>query len=189
MPLILPDQYKIYRLIGIDPGINNTGISVFNIDYMTNKILNIEAFTIVNDKLFDKTGLDSEYYTERTIKLYKLKAAIQHILMIFNPAIVACESPFYNRFRPTAFSSLLEVLNMIHSSIIEYNVNIPFHTVEPLYVKKIVGAGMMKGKADVKLAIKNINEILLATVNNIDELDEHSVDAIAVGYAFLNKRF
>jgi Holliday junction resolvasome RuvABC endonuclease subunit len=185
MSLIMPVNYNNIRLLGIDPGVNNTGIAIFDLDFFHKKILSIEAYTLVNSKLPNYTGLDEEFFPERTVKLYKLKAAINYVLNSVNPCIVACESPFYNRLRPMAYGSLLEVLNAIHVSIIEYNHNVQFYTIEPLLVKKTIGAGMMKGKVDVKDSMLKRNDIMSVLKNNIDALDEHSIDAIAVGYSFL----
>lgn len=187
MSLIIPDSFKHYVLVGIDPGLNTTGISKFIIDFYTNNILHIEAFTITNDKLLDTTSLYDNIYSDRLLKLYKLKEALTRIVSIINPCLIACESPFYNRFRPMAYGSLLETVRIIHSAVMEYNINIPFTMVEPLLVKKVIGAGMMKGKVDVKLAVNNRPELISVLTNDINTLDEHSIDAIAVGYAYYNK--
>ena len=185
MQLIIPDTYSVYKVLGIDPGLNNTGIAIFTIDCVSNSILNIDAFTLINDKLSDYTGLDEEQYTERTIKLYKLQEAVNHVLAFNNPIAVGCEAPFYNRFRPMAYGALLEVVNNIFASIIKYNPNILFHLLEPLLVKKIVGAGFMKGKISVKESVAKIPELVNVTSQDLNTLDEHSIDAIAVGYSML----
>ena len=84
-----------------------------------------------------------------------------------------------------AYGALLEVLTIIHSAILEYNYGILFKKIEPLLVKKCVGAGTMKGKLDVKACIKKIPIVMNVLVNDIEHLDEHAIDAIAIGYSFL----
>lgn len=185
MGLIVPNQYGIYKVMGIDPGLNNTGIAVFDMDYNTRNIIAIEAATLINSKLTDRTGLDGEFHTERTIKLHKLKAGLKDTILRINPAVVACESPFYNRLCPMAYGALLEVLSVIHSAVIEHDCNIVFKTIEPLLVKKIVGAGMTKGKVDVKDSISRNNQIMSVLKQDINTLDEHSIDAIGVAFSFL----
>jgi len=185
MPLILPYSFSTYKILGIDPGLNNTGISVFEIDYQTKNILAITAFTLVNNRLPDYTGLDDEIYNERTIKLYKLKDAIKQVVININPSAIACESPFYNRLCPMAYGALLETLNVMKSAVIEVNTNIPFTTVEPLLVKKTVGAGMTTGKLDMKDAISKNNIIMSVLSSDMNLLDEHSIDAIGVAYTYL----
>lgn len=188
MPLHIPEQYRTYRLMGIDPGLNHTGVAIFDIEYGTSRILRIEAFTLSNDKLDDRTGLDTEYIPERTIKLYKLKGAIKWALDMTGPCFVACEAPFYNRFMPMAYGALLEVVSTIHSAVLEWNSNVQFVTIPPLSVKKVVGTkavknDTVKGKNLVKLSVQQIPEIMDVLTTPIDGLTEHAIDAIAVAYS------
>ncbi len=191
MPLHIPDRYTTYRVMGIDPGLNFTGVASLDVSYVTRKILNIEAFTLANDRLADYTGLDHDTIAERTVKLYKLKQALQYTLERYNPSFIACEAPFYNRLRPMAFGALLEVVSVLHSAVLEYNSNIGFITVAPMSVKKVIGARMVKndtekGKLVVKEAIKNTPEIMDVLQGNIDTLSEHAIDAIAIGFTLIN---
>lgn len=183
--LFTPEHYNCYKLLAIDPGVNNCGLAVFNIDYQTNQIMTVDAHTAISAKLNDTTSLYEELYSERTVKLHKLTEYLNQVMVDVNPAIVVCESPFYNRLRPMAYGSLLEVLNSVYSTIISHNNNIPFFTVEPLLVKKTVGAGMQTGKLDVKQAISRIEPIMSVLLPNLESLDEHSVDAMAVGYTYI----
>ena len=193
MPLYVPEQHVTYRIIGIDPGLANLGIAVFDIDYQTGKILRIQAFTIVNDKIPDRTGFDIDFIAERTIKLHKLKHVIQWALEAYNPAYVVCEAPFYNRFMPMAYGALLEVVSMIHNAVLEWNSNIGFHTVAPLLVKKLVNTkavknDSLKGKELVKIAVSIIPEIMNVLEQPLDSLSEHAIDAIAVGFTLFERK-
>jgi len=188
MSLIVPRGFMTYKILGIDPGLNNTGLAIFDIDYATRSILSIETITLVNEKLLDRNELNPETSMERISKLYRLKNAFKEMLQHISPCIVACESPFYNRFRPSAYSSLIETICYLHTAVIELNPNIIFETIEPLLVKKIVGAGATKGKVDVKHSVISNHVLISALKQNIELLDEHSIDAIAVGYAYLQSR-
>ena len=184
--LIIP--HKAIRelcVIGIDPGINNTGVSIFTMDVEQRIILSIDATTLITQKLPNRTGLTEELYGERTIKLYKLKSTLLDIMTGTMPAGLICESPFYNRRMPMAYGALLEVLCVIQSAVIEHNCNTFFTTLEPLVVKKVVGAGAKAGKEDVKRAISEIPQIMGVLRPNIDTLDEHAIDAIAIAYTYL----
>lgn len=186
MPLMIPEQYLNYRIVSIDPGSIHLGISVFDIDLRERQLKSIEAFTIHTEKLPNYTGLDEEYFGERLIKLHKLKMRIAELIYQLQPQAVACESPFYNRLRPMAYGVLLETLSYIHTAVIEVNPLIFFKTIEPLLAKKAVGAGIMKGKVDVRVCIES-NPLLMSVLRtDIDTLDEHALDSIAVGLAFLN---
>ena len=191
MPLVVPEQHVTYRFIGIDPGLSNLGVAIFDIDYYTDRILRIEAFTLVNDKLPNHTGFDVDTVTERTVKLYKLRDSLQNLLCHYNPSHVVSEAPFYNRFMPMAFGALNEVVAIVHNAVLCWNPNVGFHTVPPLTVKKLVNTkavknDTVKGKELVKLAISSIPEIMSVLVTPIDTLSEHAIDAVAVGYSMFS---
>lgn len=186
--LTIPDNFYNYNYLAIDPGLNNTGIAIFNMNYKTLELNSIHAFTIVTDKLRDNTVLDNDIYSDRMIKLWKIRSAMIEVLTVYCPANIVCESPFFNRFRPTAYASLVEVLSVFNSVIVEYNPNIMFEPIAPLLVKKTVGAGMETGKLDVKDSIKRIPYIMNILMNNVEYLDEHSIDAIAIGYTYFLRR-
>ena len=58
----------------------------------------------------------------------------------------------------------------------------PLYMIDPPSVKKAVGAQTRGDKDAVKKAIKLIKELEMVNFNN---LDEHSIDATAVGYCEL----
>lgn len=183
MPITLPYNYTDYNIISVDPGLNNFGVCIININ--DNTVKSIKAFTLKNDSLKDNVNLLNENNTERIVKLYKLKNTFLNILQHHNPILVISESPFFNPTRPSAFSSLTQVIQIIQMVCYEHNNNISFNTIEPLLVKKTVNAGMTSNKLNVKDAIKNITVIMNSLLNNIELLDEHSIDAIAIGYSFI----
>lgn len=197
--LNIPEQYKKYKLIGVDPGLNFTGISEFIIDSSTNEILDLSAFTLIVEKLPDYSFLYDENYDQRQLKLYKLKTLFKNIILEKQPNVVCCEAPFYNRFRPMAYGALLETVSVLRSAVLECNINIEFHMVEPLLVKKTIGVKIMKGKNNVEEALEQIDELKkfitrdIYNSNNFSSsglcvLDEHSRDAIGVGYTYLKLR-
>jgi Holliday junction resolvasome RuvABC endonuclease subunit len=183
--LSVPDNYKYWNMLFIDPGLNNTGVAIYTVDSETSNITTIDAFTIECDNSHIETGMDPEAFSERFIKLHKLTIAIQRVMMTYNPSVVVCESPFFNRFRPTAYSALVQVIHVLQEAIYYFNPNIGFSTLEPLLIKKHVGAGMMKGKLDVKKVVSENSFIMSRLVRDIDTLDEHAIDAIAIGYAYI----
>lgn len=190
MKLFIPPIYNNYNIVSIDPGLNNLGIAIFNMKSTTssdlfNDVNTIEAFTLKNDKLKDPAYITNDICSDRYIKLAKIQEAMNYILNRYRPNQVLCESPFFNRLRPSAYASLVEVINTIQYCIYQYNTNVYFKTVEPLLVKKRVGAGYVNGKQDMKTAIMNKPEIISKLKNDVNLLDEHAIDAIAIGYGYL----
>jgi Holliday junction resolvasome RuvABC endonuclease subunit len=184
MPLHYTNNETI-TMVAIDPGLNTTGVAVYILDSRTYKPTSIEAFTLVSDKLYNYTGLDDECYTERQVKLEKIYLKLMNIYSYYRPSIVIYEAPFINFRRPMAYGALLEVVSTIKSSVMHHDPNIQTHGVEPLLVKKTVGASLTSNKGDVKSGISQIPILTSAILNNFNHLDEHSIDAIAVGYTFL----
>lgn len=193
MPLQVPEHFLRYYILAIDPSINNVGIAILEIDYLTGEILSIVAFTVITNKLTDQSGLDEDYHSERAIKLMKLRQVVTNFLEHVNPVEVACESPFFNRFSPMAYGSLTEVVGIIYTAILDHNVNTKFTTIPPLSAKKAVGARSVKndtekGKFEVRQAIMNNPEIMKALKDDINFLSEHALDAIAVGYTLVKMK-
>jgi Holliday junction resolvasome RuvABC endonuclease subunit len=187
MSLLVPEGYGTYRIMGIDPGLTNTGVAIATIDAYTDTIREIEAYTLCNDKLADRTGLESDIHPDRIIKLFKLRKAIEEGLAWATPMIVGCEAPFYNRLRPMAYGALVEVVGMIQTAVLQSNTNTGFITFPPLTVKKIVGARSIKndtekGKIEVSEAVSRIPEIMQVLRQDLSMLTEHAIDAIAVTY-------
>lgn len=192
MPLVVPEHFLRYNILGIDPGMK-TGIGALGIDYRTNLIVSAEGFTIKTDRLFDLSGLQSDVHSERKIALYNLQRAVLYYLTVYNPVEVAMEAPFFNRFSPMTYGSLVEIVTMISSTIIAFNPNIRITMYPPMTVKKWVGAkaaakNTEKGKILVKDAVKNIPEIMNTMLVNIDDLSEHAIDGVAIGYTLIQSR-
>lgn len=176
------DNFNInpyYKIIGIDPGTESMGISIFQIDLNTLDIVDIKSKTYFSSKLprYINTEL---IHGERIQKLSNIKYNLINILNIEKPNLVTCESPFINMKRPGAFAALNEVVSTIRNTIIEYDVQLNFILVEPSNVKKAVGAPGNCDKETIKKICKN--NIIFNNLINIDMLDEHSIDSMCVAY-------
>lgn len=185
MSLNVPEDYHLINIMAIDPGLNNTGIAIYTFDFKAHEIVQIQTFLLNVDRLVNHTGFNEETVSERTVKLHKIAGAMKYLLEQFNPYFVVSESPFYNPRMPGAYGALLEVLNTIRTTVLDYNHNIVFSTIEPRVIKKTVGAVATEGKLAVKEAVKRIPDIMSKLMDDIEPMDEHRVDATAVGYTFL----
>lgn len=174
-------------ILAIDPGTRNTGVAIYACDRY-NHINRIEAYTIKADKLNGDHLEDiAVSHTERIANIIKVSQAMLVYLREYNPNFICCESPFYNRLRPSAFAPLVELLFALRNISIDYNPLVPFLTYEPLYVKKAISGKAHADKLVVSTAIHNNQEIVDALVNDIHQLSEHALDAIAVGWTHLKR--
>lgn len=180
-----PEDYSIIRILSIDPGLNNTGISIITFDYHNRVILSIETFLLQVEKLSPINWIDTDTHSERALKLMRMREAFHRILVNFNPCLVVSESAFYNPKFPQAYAALIEVINTFRTCLLDYNYNIGFYTIAPTVIKTTIKANKFKGKDPIKDAVKLIPEIMDVLVDDIETLDQHSIDSIAIGYTFL----
>lgn len=188
MLLVPPPDYGIIKMVAIDPGLTTCGVSIYELDTFNKKILSISAFTIDTDRLSDNSGLFTDIVTERFIKIYKLCNMLKTIIIASDAKIVVSEAPFYNRFMPMAYGALLEVVSSIHHAVVTIGNEIVFDMFAPQQVKMCVGVAGKKGKDIVKEAITKIPQVLDKIQSDFSMLDEHSIDATAVGFSFLELR-
>ncbi|MNE02406.1 hypothetical protein D3C80_948800 [compost metagenome] len=94
--------------------------------------------------------------------------------------MVICESNYKGRFAD-AYATLVECVAVIRNVLYRYDPTMPLLMVDPMSAKKAAGVvGKFKDKMDVTRALKKRTDIVWGV--DIDTLDEHSVDAVAIGY-------
>lgn len=173
-------------MLSIDPGLNNVGVAIYRMQvHPTFEINKIEAFTLSAPKLVDDCGLDDEDYSERTIKRHVIISHFKKILSEYCPDVVTSESPFFNPKMPNSFAVLTEVIASLFDQVILFNPRCVFSVIPPKLVKKTFGIAGKIGKDVVKEAVSRVPAVMDVLVNDISRLDEHSVDAVAVGYSWI----
>jgi Holliday junction resolvasome RuvABC endonuclease subunit len=181
---IAPPNQNTLTLLAIDPGLNNTGVAVFKLKLDPFEIISIDALTLQARRLIDTSGLDDEDYVERIHKRYSMTRALRKIILRENPSVVACESPFFDRRKPSSFAVLTEVLISYFDAAVEVNPAVRFSYVEPLLVKKILGVAGQKGKEVVRESMEK-QDFVSKVIQRLDDLDEHAIDAICVGITYI----
>lgn len=181
--LVPTDVFNSYSWIGIDPGLTKCGISIFKID--KGQLVSIDALTLVNNKIILESEYQLEYHTERQIRMNKLCLAYAGILAQVNPILVCCESPFYNPKMPGAFGSLTETCTALRFKTNEFNPIIPFIFYSPQEVKHSFRVSGKLGKLIMREALAENKELSSKLTTPIDLLDEHAIDAIAVGFSYI----
>lgn len=174
----------IVNICGIDPGTNHLGFAKLGIEVATGEIVSVWAATVRVDKLPMLPAFIEGAHTERMEKLLKIKESVKQSLAYWKPRHLSCESPFYNRLRPSAYGPLVESVMAVKLAAYEHSAGMRFDTLEPSVIKKAIGAGGGAGKEPVKQAVLK-NEALQAGAEvELESLDEHAIDAIAVAYSY-----
>jgi Holliday junction resolvasome RuvABC endonuclease subunit len=178
-----PQGEKECCFLSIDPGTNYLGVSRYVLKWPTTQIEAVYATTYRVDHL-EHDYVDETSYTERFGKIAKLQKVFDDLLKQFDPIVVISEAPFYNRLRPSAFAPLVELIQTLRWTNFLHNPYVGFHTVEPIVVKKSLGANYLADKLQMRQALADHQVLNPLMKNCVDQLDEHAIDAIAVGWAY-----
>ncbi len=176
--------------MAIDPGSNCTGVSVIEFDCVSKTIISTHAFTIDAKRLAINSSFD-ESFGNRLARIDALRQCLIYYFCHYKPAFTICESPFIGISRPQAYGALTETICAVRLALAEYD---PFQTlfsIDPPSAKIGVGAPG-NAKKDVMMSKVCGLAPVLNFANGeqgLAALDEHSIDAIAIGYSLLNRMF
>jgi len=173
------------RIVGIDPGSINLGFASVVYDIKEKKIKHAKAWSIKSDKIIGDDRIAENQHSERFLRIQAQKKNLLRLLKFYNPSVVCCETPFFNMLRPSAFAPLVEILFSIRETCFYYNPTIPFIGVEPKLVKRTFGAGANADKNAMKNRIIEIKDEFYME-QDMDKLDEHSIDALAIVFTYIN---
>ena len=177
-------QHLQLNILAIDPGLNNIGFSHLLYSHPDSSISSITAHTFKPEPTVPAYHL-SEYLDDRTIKLLSIKDYFASLLTSTYFDIIVCEAPFFYASKPGAYRALVEVISVFKQYLADTNPITPFIQLEPLLVKRYVKSLNISNKDSTKEALYLLN---LHNYIDLNTLDEHSVDAISIGYAFLKSR-
>ena len=170
------------RVLGIDPGNSTLGLAILDIDFTTKKISLVDAATIDAGRLLVSNHHYFRYKSERAYKQKVLSERIKLVLYDYAPTYVGVETPFMY-VRPQAFEALVELFLLIGKTVEEYDVTTPIVKITPRNAKKAVGLLKAEDAKDKDAVRKALLQLDIVNKEMIHQLDEHSVDAIAVGYS------
>lgn len=174
-----------FRIIGIDPGSRCFGISVIDYDFEKKKFILRHAETFHADRVLTETSMEL-VLGDRGARHSKCRQFLIERLNYFTPQLVSCESAYMKLKFVSAFQSLVEGIVMAREAVWAYKNTLPLFLVDPPTAKKAVGApGRGGDKESVRKAIKLLikeKKLLVEDDVVIDDLDEHSIDSIAIGF-------
>lgn len=176
---------KEQLIICIDPGINMCGFSIAKGE--GNKLHVLETHLVKNARKFNDEEKEVEVlHGTRYVKVMAIVNKLIELLDKHKTTKLVIEAPFYSALTPVAFGSLLEVILAIKYTVaIERGLSLSM--VEPTLVKKIfTGHGRAKKEMMKEYAINlKLNGVLITKVD-MESISEHEIDAIAVGYTYIN---
>ena len=184
--LIMPEHAStIASIIGIDPGTDTLGVANIYFDIPTMRIVSTQAQTLKGAKCAAGSWT-SEINGDRWGRIESHYETLGHIFNHYQPLEIACEAPFINRRQPQAGLALTEVVAMIKHAVIRYDSWKRLYMIDPPTVKNAVGvlgrAGGPEGKMLMRTAVLAMPVLNYNGEIPLEQLDEHSIDAIAVAY-------
>jgi len=177
-----PVPYDVcYRVLAIDPSTSATGFSVLDHNVLTNETTVVYASTVYRKDLLKQKSWLVSVHGDRSTAVSGYGEVLAQLLNQWSPVLVIAEAPYLSRL-PAAFKALVEVQTALRLATMYYDPTLPFETVDPARAKQNVGVSGKSGdKEAVAIAVRK--RPLLYTANGVDlmQIDEHSMDSIAVG--------
>lgn len=182
----------IVSICAIDPGTDTMGYSIILVNLSDLSITVDHSITFVASKAIRSYG---EITREKRLKWLEDKLVEE-----FNndkPDYIIMESAFANRRRITAFEALIECRVIITNAVKRFDPSMEILLIDPISVKYGVGAlkrgekkPKRKGKkVDTKELVRKVlkeDKDLKWNDLDIDYLDQHEVDSVAVGIYLAN---
>ncbi len=182
MTLFINEGISDYKVVGLDPGGDTFGVSLLSFDEQTKLITVQTAFTVKAIHRKDHYRRLEFIHGEPVAKRLYIRDRLYCFFNEAMPNYVQCEGPYMGSFIKTFASLTSCVESVAREALIQYNSEIPMDIQEPMRIKKRIGVNLKgQGKGDkegVRKALAKRDDLIWKVDLNI--LDEHSVDAVAV---------
>jgi len=169
----------ISHILALDPGLVSTGVAIGNIDSNTLELKEVDTRTVELE--FLENMILPEHGNVRDQRLLGFRNWLVSLIEEYDIITVGYETPFYDRRKPNAHESLVEVCMSIRMAVCEYNPAIPIHGFSPAAVKRGIG---LKGNAKKEEVERRVRELYPDLVRNISQ---HEADAVGVLHTLLQK--
>lgn len=177
----LPD--RMIRIAGVDPGTSHLGLAVLDWEIGTDQAEVVWADTIhVTDPTHGSSF--SETVGKRDARMVQLDAAFGEFCRLARPTFFSSETPFMKRGKLSAYESGVELQLMLRRKLWSVFPTKIIHGYHPIIVKSYVGVDARgTDKSDMARAVCALYK--QHSLIDLTQLDEHSIDAIAVCNIFV----
>lgn len=188
----------VFSIMGLDPGSFTFGTALIYVDITS---LQIRSANMQTFNAMDPTGgrqvnhwmLDT--HAPRAMRFRELAWMLGQSLVINRPTVVACESPFFNPSNPNAYQVLVEGMKTVENALYAYDPTYPLYRIDNTSAKKAImptapdAIEHLKSIKDSKLKVQFCVSIHpeLSRLVNFNIHDEHSIDALIIGYTQLQR--
>lgn len=178
----LTDDPTPYRFVGIDPGTDTLGAAVLDVDVFTGAFSLMDARTFHGSRMLKHLRETERTYGGRFARLHGLEVALAEYFAEAQPHAIISESPYLGQ-RATPYAALTECLSSIRRAVRTYNDRLPLREVDPARAKARIGVSGKSGdKSLMHAAVMGLRDLRNPTGIDLTQLDEHSIDSIAIAY-------
>lgn len=180
----IPESDFIHRTLCIDNGTNTLGAVILDTDLRERLSTVIYANTIQADRTaYHRFEGIMQRHGQLEARLEVLGEYTWEVLQEFDPHLVAVEAPFINPRRPGAVTPLTRAMERLRRTVRRFDEGMEFLEVPPFSAKRAV---LKKGKWNsdknsIRDAVLALDDIQCAQGIDLRQLDEHCIDAVAVG--------
>lgn len=168
------------RILAIDPGTTSTGFAVVDYDLVDQRIHVPFAQTFHRKDILKAKPWMAEVYGDRQTAVHGYGEIMRWLLHTWEPTDVISEAAYLARMI-NAFRALTEIATALRTEVMNWDVTVPYHTIEPSPVKRNMKvSGKSSDKEEMLIALKQRSDVTYPVPNFLDALDEHSIDAICV---------
>ena len=166
------------------------GVAMIDFDCVSRSIIQTHAFTLVAKRLEINSSFD-ESFGNRLARIEALRRALAYHFCLYMPNITICESPFIGMSQPAAYGALTETICAVREALATFDPFQTLYSIDPPSAKTGVGA---PGNAKKDVMLQKVCSLapslnFIGGLPALSVLDEHSIDAVAIGYTMLNRVF
>lgn len=175
-------------ILGIDPGIHNTGLCVCKYDPRDQKLYVTDYWTLKAADLAKKENRQESKQFGNVFSLFLYEREFAKILETVKPDYVACEDAFYNPHMPNAFASLKLCIASIQR-VLYTTQHRPLFCIPTRLAKKQTASTGDAGKVAIQTAIRQLSDLVIkdTKAKPIIKMVEHEADSIAIAYTFMKQ--
>lgn len=170
------------RVLGIDPGTQTLGYSLGIVNFETKQYEIEYANSIsITDIVQRNYGNKIDSHSKNIAMTMAVYNFISSLTYQFQPDWVICESPYMNSRFPLPYALLTLCTNAIQTAVKDNSTSIEFTYVDPASAKNNVGVKGNNGDKNL-MAQAVLNHPLIKHSFTENQLDEHAIDSIAIGF-------
>jgi len=185
--MVYHDQRPVqpFRVVSIDPGTETMGVSLLELHPITLEQRFVEAFTMRGSVLNYYWGNVLHDGDGRDSRLIALENQLVTYFQYAQPHMVVYEDNYLGA-SPQSFKALIEACMCIKHAVWKYNPYLTSYSVKPNQAKSTVNAIARKGmsqeerKGLVRQGLMTYQPLRVPPLI-LAGLDEHAIDAIAIG--------